>query len=85
MLFVNLYLWHCIEIYFVKKVDFISYDFDIIDGSIPCATKFYAGEILFYLSTRKRSWVGVFFSHGCLLLSKFFPKEKVDFVGDIKR
>ena len=31
----------------------------------------------------KRSRVGSFFSHRCLVSPKFFPKEKVDFVGDI--
>ena len=33
----------------------------------------------------KRSRVGAFFSHRYLELPNFFPKEKVDFVGDIKR
>ena len=33
----------------------------------------------------KRSKVGSFFSHRCLVSPNFFPKEKVDFVGDIKR
>ena len=32
---------------------------------------------------RKRSRVGLFFSHGFLVPSKFFPKEKGDIVGDI--
>ena len=31
----------------------------------------------------KRSRVGSFFSHRCLVPPNFFPKEKVDFVGDI--
>ena len=30
------------------------------------------------------SRVGSFFSYGCLVPPKFFPKKKVDFVGDIK-
>ena len=30
------------------------------------------------------SWVGSFFSYGCLVPPKFFPPKKVDFVGDIK-
>ena len=32
----------------------------------------------------KRSRVGSFFSHRCLVSPKFFPKEKVDFVGAIR-
>ena len=28
--------------------------------------------------------VGSFFSYGCLVSPKFFPKKKVDFVGDIR-
>ena len=33
----------------------------------------------------KRSRVGSFFPHRCLVPPKFFcPKEKVDFVGDIR-
>ena len=31
-----------------------------------------------------REWI-YFFSYGCLVPPKFFPKKKVDFVGDIKR
>ena len=27
---------------------------------------------------------GFFFSYGCLVSPKFFPKKKVDFVGDIR-
>ena len=27
---------------------------------------------------------GLFFSYGCLVSPKFFPKKKVDFVGDIR-
>ena len=30
-----------------------------------------------------RGWVH-FFSYGCLVSPKFFPKKKVDFVGDIR-
>ena len=30
------------------------------------------------------SRVGSFFSYGCLVSPKFFPKKKVDFVGDIR-
>ena len=33
---------------------------------------------------QKRSRVGSFFSHGCLVPPNNFPKTKVDFVGDIK-
>ena len=32
----------------------------------------------------KRLWVGSFFWHRCLVLPKFFPKETVDFAGDIR-
>ena len=32
----------------------------------------------------KRSRVDSFFSHRCLVPPKFFPQEKVDFVGDIR-
>ena len=37
---------------FLEKVDFFSYDFDIFDGSIGCATKFHADEryLFFFLS-----------------------------------
>ena len=31
-----------------------------------------------------RMRVSSFFSYGCLVLPKFFPKKKVDFVGDIR-
>ena len=34
---------------------------------------------------KKRSSVGYFFSHRCLVQPKIFPKEKVDFIGVIKR
>ena len=34
---------------------------------------------------KKQSMVGSLFLHRCLVSQKFFPKEKVDFVGDIKR
>ena len=33
---------------------------------------------------KKWSRVGSFFSYGCLVPPKFFPKKKVDFVSDIK-
>ena len=33
---------------------------------------------------KKRSRVGSFFSHGCLVPPEFVPKKIVDFVGDIK-
>ena len=32
----------------------------------------------------KRSRVGSFFGHRCLVPPNFFPKEKVHFVGDIR-
>ena len=32
----------------------------------------------------KRSRVGSFFPHGCLVPPKYFSKKKEDFVGDIK-
>ena len=33
---------------------------------------------------KKRSRVGSFFSHRCLVAPNFFLKEKVDFIGDIR-
>ena len=37
-----------LKIFWKKKVDFYSCDFDIFYGSIGCATKFHADEISFF-------------------------------------
>ena len=51
-----------LKFFFGKKVDFFCCDFDIIDGSIGCATKFHADEIYFILSISVRLKVIAFFA-----------------------
>ena len=42
---------------FLRKNYVFSYDFDIFDGSIGCATKFHADEIYFFFETRPFSFL----------------------------
>ena len=56
------------------------------DATVICIFGYEPADLTVHPLPPKRSRVGYFFPHTCrcLVPPKFFPKEKVDFVGDIR-